>query len=312
MKILKPGIINLSIKYNLGILIALLYCSLGFAQENNVRKINNLFFTLHNGIRDDSIYDTPEKQVSLIKALGYDGMEINKPSDIPKFKPAMERKGLKIASLYFLIDIDEPHLTEEIKESVLSLKGTGALLCPYFKSLKKTYGASDRSGDGAAVKLLKELSHVAKKAGLKVAVYHHTNFWLESSDHLLNLLKKVNRKNIGMIFNLPHYLAQTDPSDEVNLKPFLKKCMPYLKMVSICGASNMPQEKKTPQNIWTNVIQPLGMGSFNVPDLVRFLVISNNYKGPFILQSWNLAGNKEDNLRNSIKAWWQMKSQLSK
>ncbi len=74
----------------------------------------------------------------------------------------------------------------------------------------------------------------------------------------------------------------------------------------------MPQEKKTPQNIWMNVIQPLGMGSFNVPELVRYLVINNNYKGPFILQSWNLAGNKEENLRNSIKAWWQMKSQLSK
>ena len=54
----------------------------------------------------------------------------------------------------------------------------------------------------------------------------------------MRVAKKVNRPNVGVMFNLCHWLKGGKGE---NLKPLLDQAMPYLRAVSINGADT-PQE----------------------------------------------------------------------
>jgi sugar phosphate isomerase/epimerase len=281
-----------------------------YSQQKKVREVENLFFTLHNSIRGDSVYNTPIKQVNLVKQVGFAGMEINSLQDIAVFKPEFDKQNLKIGYVYFAIDLDQPHITPENKAQILTLNQSGAVLCPHLQSSKKTYASSDRKGDTVAVRLMQELAAIASEANLKVALYPHTWDWLETHDHALALIKKINRPNVGLAFNLPHYLAFTDPTEENKIKPFLKEVKPYLNMVTICGATNIQQDQKTKANMWTNLIKPLGTGSFDTEGLIKYLIVDLQYKGPIGLQAYAIKGDKVKNMRQSLNAWKQIKRKI--
>ena len=299
-----------NIRIMVSVILLLLLSLSVYSQTHNSRKVANLFFTLHNSIRGDSVYKTPKEQVRIIKQVGFAGMEINSLPEIAVFKPEMDKQKLKIGYVYFALDLDQPHITPENKAYVLSLRGSGVVLCPHLQSSKKTFASSDRKGDTVAVKLMQELAAIAAEAKVKVALYPHTWDWLETHEHALSLIKQINRPNVGLAFNLPHYLAFTDPAAENDLKPFLKKAKPYLNMVTICGANNISQDQKTPENMWANLIKTLGTGSFDTYSLLKYLIVDLNYKGPIGLQAYAIKGDKVENMRQSLQAWQEMKSKL--
>ena len=76
---------------------------LGCLSVSNAQKITNEFFTLHNIIRGDSTYNTPDKQVELIKNTGFDGIEINQVENFESMKtnPAMARRAKFLARFFF-------------------------------------------------------------------------------------------------------------------------------------------------------------------------------------------------------------------
>lgn len=136
-------------------------------------------------------------------------------------------------------------------------------------------------------------------------LYPHVWFWLEDFEKGVELVKQINRPNVGIAFNLPHFLAVSQVEKIKKLPELLRKAAPHLFAVSICGAtplSEMQKKEVGNQKIWDYFIQPLGEGSFDIPWLIDELK-AVNFKGPVGLQCYNIKGDKREILTKSIH-WW--------
>lgn len=274
-------------------------------------KLPNPIFAFNNCIKDDKDpkYDTPEEQVRVLKELGFDGMEKNGLDNFAEVQSELDRQGLKLYTVYVNVNLDpnKPAYDARLPEVVRSLKGRDTMLWLNITSRDKTFASSDRAGDRVALPLLHEIADMASASDLRIMLYPHARFWLETVPHSIDLVKAVKRPNIGLTFNLVHWLALTKPEDEKQLKSLLKQAKPYLYAVSLNGATNN-EEDKTNQ-AWTKLIQPLGQGTFDTRALVRMLR-EINFKGPIGLQCYNIKGDKRDNLQTSITAWRQHRQVL--
>jgi sugar phosphate isomerase/epimerase len=164
-----------------------------------------------------------------------------------------------------------------------------------------TYAPSSREGDAAALAAIGEVADLARASGVRVMLYPHVWFWLESVDHAISLVEKAGRPNLGLTFNLPHWLAQTRPGDEAGLRALLARARPHLFAVSINGATNIA-DKSDRGTIWKSLIQPLGQGTFDTYALLEMLA-DLGFDGPVGLQCYNVPGDKAEILAQSMAAW---------
>jgi sugar phosphate isomerase/epimerase len=120
--------------------------------------------------------------------------------------------------------------------------------------------------------------------------------------HAIELVKAVDRPNVGLTFNLPHWLALTRPQDEASLGPLLERARPHLYAVSVNGATNF-EDKSDRGALWKGrLIQPLGRGTFDVYGLLKRLV-DGGFTGPVGLQCYGIEGDKAEILAESMRAW---------
>lgn len=273
------------------------------------QKVSNPFFPLHNIIRDDSTYRTPDQQVVLIKKIGYDGLEINQLERFEAMKAALDRHRFPATFFYVKLDLDKAALDPRLPGYVAQLKGSSTIIAPYLVGDAKKYPPSSQAGDTLAVRLLGQLADLAQAAGLQVAIYPHIYFYVERTDHAQRLVQAVNRPNLGLSFNLSHWLATTPAPAREGLRAHLQALRPHLKMVTINGANDVVT---TDQNIWNDYILPLGQGSFDTFGLVNYLVNDLGYSGPIGVQCYNLKGNKEELARNTFAVWQAHQKKLNK
>ena len=290
-------------KYVLGVLSLLfLLATPAFSQ-----KVDNEFFVLHNAIRGDSVYKTFDQQVDLIKSLGYDGVEINQLESFAGMKAALDKHQFKGSYLYLKINVDQPQLDERLESIVAQLKGSGTILAPYLVSDSKKFKPSSHEADAHLTELLAQLGNWALKSNLQVALYPHYGFYVETIDHARSLVKAVGMKNVGLSFNLCHWLATTPLSGRDDWKTELKMLQPYLKMVTISGANQVDSKAKTP---WDDYILPLGTGTYDTYGLVKYLVKDLQYQGPIGVQCYNIKADKPELLRTTMQIWQAYKSKL--
>jgi sugar phosphate isomerase/epimerase len=112
---------------------------------------------------------------------------------------------------------------------------------------------------------------------------------------------KVDRPNVGVMFNLCHWL-RVDPSRDY--RPLLKRALPRLWAVSINGA-DVRDEKPG----WDRYIQPLDRGDFEVAGLLAELK-SLGYRGPVGLQCYGIGGDVREHLERSMTAWRRMSGKV--
>ncbi|WP_460950873.1 sugar phosphate isomerase/epimerase family protein [Spirosoma daeguense] len=279
----------------------------GFGQQ--VRPIDNPFFSLHNGIRGDSVYDTFDEQVALIKELGYDGVEINQIDSFAGMKAALDKHTFTGSYFYVRLDLDSP-IDPRLIDCLQALRGSKTIVSPFIISERKTYVPSDTAGNTVAVRLLRQLADLAVQNKLEVALYPHYNFWLERADHALQLAQQVNRTNLGVAFNLCHWLATTNQAERADWKAQLKNLRPVLKMITVCGANDVPLAEAG-KNPWEHYILPLGMGNFDTYKLIRYAVRDLKFTGPIGVQFYGMQGDKPTNLRNTMAIWKQYRRRLS-
>jgi sugar phosphate isomerase/epimerase len=227
-----------------------------------------------------------EAQTELARKTGYAGVLYAGTRDVPELVKAHEARGLKVLGLYTGINLSDaqPGFDAGLPEAIRQLKGTGALI---------TFTVSGKSadGDGVAVPLIREVADMAAQAGLKVALYPHYGFHVARVEDALRVQKKVGRSNVGIVFNLCHWLRS---GDEANMKTRLQDALPHMLLVTINGADH--------EGDWDRLIQPLDRGSFDVKGLVKTLR-GIGYGGPMALQCYNVKGDRGENLRRSMAAW---------
>ena len=283
-------------------------CLLQTVQSAIGQPVRNEFFTLHNIIRGDSAYNTFDKQVQLIKNAGYDAIEINQLDSFDDMKEALDKYHFKGAYFYVKLKLEEPYLDTRLKSCIDRLSGTGVIIAPYIVSESKKFKSSSHEADTLVIRLVRQISDWATSAKLEVAIYPHLGFYVERTGHALELVEKINRKNVGLTFNLCHWLATTSEQERATLKMQLKALRPYLKMITVSGANDVMSMQKS---VWEDYILPLGSGSFDTYGLIKYAVRDLKFQGPIGVQCYAIKGDKPELVRNTIAVWKTYKARLA-
>lgn len=259
--------------------------------------LDNPFFAMDTGTKDAK-HQTPQSQAEMVKELGYAGIGPGGLEGVPEMLKAVDANGLKLFALYVGANIDDqPPYDSRLKQVIETLKGRETIIWLYVQS--KQLKPSDQAGDERAVRAIREIADMAQQSGLRVALYPHTWFWLERVEDAVRIAKKVDRKNVGVTFNLCHWLKV---GDKKNMELRLKQAMPRLFLVTINGADH--------EGDWNRLIQTLDRGEF---DVYRFLTTLKRlgYTGPIGLQHYGIAGDAHENLRRSMDAWRKLAARMA-
>ena len=122
---------------------------------------------------------------------------------------------------------------------------------------------------------------------MAVALYPHHNFWLEKVEDAVRLAEKSNKRNVGVVFNLYHWLKTDKPA---NMQTALAKASPYLLVVNINGTTE------------AGSIETLDKGTYDIYPFLKALKQAG-FKGPIGLQGYGIGGDVRENLRRSMQAW---------
>ena len=254
--------------------------------------VSNPFFAFCMDTHD-SQHRTLEQQAKLLKELGYAGAGHLWLDHLDERIRTLDAAGLKLFQVYVRVDLASPDKPYDprLRESLPLLKGRDTMLALLIGGMPP----SDQKSDPKAVEIIQQIAGMAQESGVRVVLYPHSGEWLERVEDAIRLAKKAGRPNVGVMFNLCHWLKVDDEKD---LKALLTQAMPYLYAVSIHGADHA-EDIRTGKGNW---IQPLDAGAY---DLKAFLttLLDLGYKGPIGLQCYGIPGDARDHLTRSITAW---------
>lgn len=259
----------------------------------------NPFFVLSNGVADEK-HPTPELQAAMLAELGFDGIGPSGTQGIPAMLDALDQHKLRLHALYVgaNVDPDQPKYEPGLPEAISQLKGRDTFVWLYVRSSKLKPGSTE--GDVRAVEIVREIAAMAEASGLKVALYPHTGFYVESVQDAVRIARKVDIPSVGVTFNLCHWLKV---EGDRNLELRLEEARPYLFVVTINGADSGGTD-------WNRLIQPLDRGDFDQLRLLRILK-AQGFRGPIGLQCYAVPGDKRENLERSMAAWRALQARLA-
>jgi len=261
--------------------------SVAFAQE---------FYAFQNGVN----FGSPEQDAQVLKQLGYAGVSqvsssgdklaeqvaVYEKTGLPALgktgPPASGNSGLKVLSVYLNVD-DQPVSADAIKP----LANRDALI-----------ELTIRKRTEQTVQAVRATAKTAADMNIRVALYPHHGFAVATMPQAMDLIEQVDHPNLGVMFNLCHFLRGEDPDD---LEQVLTQAGDRLFAVSTCGADTHGQS-------WKELIQPLDQGTFPQQRLFGHLE-KIGFEGPVGLQCYGIAGDKRINLERSINAWRKIVSE---
>jgi len=272
-------------------------CFVAQAEESPKKEgRTNPFFAMDTGTKDAK-HQSAESQTAMVKELGYAGIGCD-IGVVPEMLKAVEANGLKLFAVYAgaSVEPNQPKYDPRLKDAIKSLKGRETFVWLFITGGKP----SSLDGDPRAVGIVQEVADMAAESGLRVALYPHTDFWLERVEDAVRVAKKADRKNVGVTFNLCHWLKV---DSEENMKPLINLAMPYLYLVTINGADSGGKD-------WSQLIQTLDRGSFDVFKFLKALK-EPGYTGPIGFQGYGIKGDAYDNLKRSMEAWRKLSTRLA-
>ncbi|MDX1564955.1 MAG: TIM barrel protein [Phycisphaeraceae bacterium] len=243
------------------------------------------FFVFGNGLWRAG--KSPAEHAALLKKLGYDGAQYNGTQRLPEILKAYDEAGLKLFAIYVGVTAGKngPVYSKGLKEAIEQLKGRRTVIWMTVRNRKGV------PGDDGAVEGVRQVGRWAKAADLGVALYPHAGFHVAQVEDAVRLADKVNMDNVGVSFNLCHFLKTDRPE---NLEKAVAAAAPRLMLVSINGADF--------KGGWGKLIQPLGRGRFDTARLMK-LLDRHGYRGPIGLQCYGVKGDQQKNLAESMAAW---------
>jgi len=261
-----------------------------FADEGSAARLAFFAFCMDT---HDSQKRTLEQQAALLEELGYDGAGHLWLDNLEERIKTLDAHGLRLFQVYLQVNIaadaNSPY-DPRLKESLPLLRGRKTMLA----LLMSGAAPSDPALDERAVALVQEIADMANEAGVRVALYPHSGNWLEHVEDGLRIVQKAKRPNVGVMFNLCHWL-RTDKSRDY--APLIARAGKRLFAVSINGA-----DERDPQEGWQRYLQILGRGSFDTRAFLAALLRSG-FTGPIGLQCYGIEGDARDTLTASMEAW---------
>ena len=283
------------------LLITFVLLTIAAATASGAEKAPFPLFTLCMDTHDSKHRTLPEQAV-LLKELGYDGAGHLWLDNVKERLETLDAAGLKLFQIYVRVDIaaDKTPYDQRLKEVLPLLKGRDVQIALLMSGMSP----SNVAGDERAVPIIREIADMARDSGTKIVLYPHSGDWLEKVDDALRLARKAERPNVGVMFNLCHWLKV---DKEENLKPLLAGAMPYLWVVSINGTDHADAIHAGTGN-W---LQPLDKGDYDVFVVLKTLK-DLGYMGPVGLQCYGIEGDAKDHLTRSMAAWKKYMERLGK
>ena len=239
------------------------------------------------------------EQAEMLKDLGYAGVGHVWLDGVADRLKTLDEKGLRLFQITMEVNVGagKPPYDARFKEVLGLLKGRHV----QFDLLVNGAKSSDPAFDARAVEILREMSNLARASGAQLLLYPHVSSWIERIEDCVRVADKVDRPNVGIMFNLCHWLRVDKQRD---YKPLLKQAMPRLWAVSINGADEWDTNPG-----WEHYIQPLDKGSFDVAGLLKTLK-ALGFKGPVGLQCYGIGGDAREHLARSMAAWHKLEGSL--
>ena len=277
----------------LSVILILSLCGCTVAQE----ELDNTFYCFSNAGNLPNAPGGLDAKAELLKELGFDGWGGHYgEGDYIARRTALDKVGLEMPEIYWNLHIDSVgnwKCKEGLKEAIVDSKDRNLIVSLIVTA--PAYQENQGEGDPWVVKAVQELADFASPYGVKVAVYPHVNVYCETLEHSVRLAKMAKRDNVGAIFNLCHMLKVEGAE---GWKEKLSDALPYLYMISLSGAN----AGNTKEMDWDRLIQPLGEGSFDTYQLVKYAK-DLDYEGPFGLQTYNIKQDAEVALNTSMNTW---------
>lgn len=241
---------------------------------------------------------TFEQQARMLRELGYPGVGHIWLDKVEERLASLDAAGLRLFQITMTVDVGPgkmPYDEARLSQVLTAIRGRGVQFCVTCKGLPP----GDPSGDARAVELLRRMSDLARDSGAQLLIYPHQKDWVERIEQAVRLAELVDRPNVGVMFNLCHWL-RVDPSRDY--RPLLARALPRLWAVSINGA-DVRDDQPTG---WKRYIQPLDQGSFDLAAFVRTLD-ELGFRGPIGLQCFGIGGDARDHLARSAARWRELR-----
>jgi|GEM_PF-283083 gluconolactonase len=243
-------------------------------------KYSPRLFAFQNGVH----FRSTEERIKVLKELGYDGIGSANLGDLTKRVKQYEAAGMKLYSIYTGISATADFkVPAKLQNAIVELKDSGTVV-----ELFVNCNGNDEQAAGA----IRQVAALAEKSGLQIVLYPHTGCYVDTLSDAVRVAKAVDRKNVGVMFNLCHFLM-VEPKSDLSVE--LDKAKPFLRRVSISGA-------ESGKSNWGQLIQPLDRGSFDQAMLVR-LLRDKGYEGEIGLQCYGIRDDSRQHLERSAKAW---------
>lgn len=248
------------------------------------------FFAMDTGISGQ-----PVAVAATLQELGYDGLG-GSGMNIRPAREALDARKLRLWNVYLTLKFEAgaPALTPGLRTLITDLKG-------HSSTLWIAVQAVSGGGDEVAVAALREIAGVAAESEVRVSLYPHTGFWLSRFSEAADLAEKVERENVGITFNLCHWLKVEGDVDPI---PDIRKHQKKLQFVTVNGAD----KGDTKAMSWDRLIQPLDRGTYDTASFLKRLNDEAKWQGPVGLQSFGIPGDQRENLKRSMAAWRAMQS----
>ena len=259
-------------------------------------ELDNPFFAMDTG--------TPNgfsaAKISMLADVGYTGVDFSALSffgrsvdQLPEVLAAVDERRLTLYAAYLDVFIDGGVCPPDVERTIELLRGREeAVVWAALRSSRHEPGSP--AGEESAVATVRSVADRAAAAGLRVALYPHTAFYAERVSDNVRLAEAVNRENVGVTWNLCHWLKVEGGRD---FEKTAALAMPHLMRLTISGAD-------TPEGDlgWDRLIQPLDAGSYDVYGFVKRLR-DLGYRGPVGLQGYGIGGDHRGVLTRSLAAW---------
>ncbi len=273
------------------LMILILIGPVGFCQS----PFFNEFFVMDTATRD-SEHQYPLDQVKLVKELGFSGISWTGLEQLSELKDAVQGQGVKLYAVYVWGNVEKEgwQLQPGVENALELLQGV--LNYVWLTINSKSWSAPEEESNQKALELVRALADMAGKYGLKVALYPHAGSWLERVEHAYQLAQDSGKENVGVSFNLCHWLKVDGVGGDIDLA--VRKVATKLFIVTLNGAEPPPGD-------WDRLILPLDKGSYDLKFFLKSLK-SIGFTGPVGLQGYGIQEPAKEHLPRSMIAWKEL------
>ena len=234
-----------------------------------------------------------------LSQLGYAGFG-GRPATAKSFAPELSQHGIAFTNAYHVtkFSAENSEVPADVVQALNALEGVNTTLWLGIQQVSLPQGvkAGATEGDAIAVPLLKKTLVLAKAKHVKISLYPHAGFWAESVETVLRLANAVDDPDLGVTFNLCHWLkvegVERDPV------PVIKAALPRLNFITINGADT----GDTRHFGWERLIQPLGRGTYDVKAFVHHAQEAG-YRGSFGFQGYGIKMDSQELLKVTMDGW---------